>query len=75
MSLEDQVTTIFAGTNGFADNLHVTHMAKWQTDLIHYMESSHPEVVRDIVEKKAISDANRPNLLKALDAFRNTWQA
>mgnify|MGYP003349151956 CR=1 FL=1 len=49
--------------------------AKWQTDLIHYMESSHPEVVRDIVEKRAITDANRPNLLKALDAFRNTWQA
>jgi len=75
MSLENQVITIFAGTNGFADNVPVGSMAKWQTDLVHFMEASHPEVVRDIVEKKAITDANRPELLKALAAFRNTWQA
>jgi len=75
MSLENQVITIFAGTNGFADNVPVSSMAKWQTDLVHFMEASHPEVVRDIVEKKAITDANRPELLKALAAFRNTWQA
>jgi len=75
MSLENQVITIFAGTNGFADHVALTNMAKWQMDLIHYMEASHPDVLRDIVEKKAITDTNRPNLLKALDAFRNTWQA
>jgi F-type H+/Na+-transporting ATPase subunit alpha len=75
MSLEHQVLLIFAGTSGFADSVNITHMAKWQADLIYFMEASHPELVRDIAEKKAITDANRANLLKALDAFRNTWQA
>jgi F-type H+/Na+-transporting ATPase subunit alpha len=75
MSLEHQVVAIFAGTNGFADNVGLTHMAKWQTDLINYMEASYPEIVRDIAEKKTISDATRATLLKVLDAFRNTWQA
>jgi len=37
------------------------------------MEASHPEVVREIAEKKAISDSTRANLLKALDAFRSSW--
>jgi hypothetical protein len=37
------------------------------------MEASYPEIVRDIAEKKAISDATRASLLKALDAFRSSW--
>ncbi|HEU0293460.1 MAG TPA: F0F1 ATP synthase subunit alpha [Anaerolineales bacterium] len=75
MSLEHQVLLIFAGTSGFADTVPVSSMARWQADLISYMESSHPEVVKDITEKKAIADEARANLLKALDAFRNSWQA
>jgi F-type H+-transporting ATPase subunit alpha len=75
MALEHQVLVIFAGTNGFADSVPPAQMVRWQADLIDYMEASYPEIVRDIVEKKAISDANRANLIKALDAFRNTWQA
>jgi hypothetical protein len=31
--------------------------------------------VHDIAERKMISDDTRAGLLKALDAFRNTWQA
>jgi len=75
MSLEHQVVVIFAATQGFADSVPVSSMAKWQEDLINYMEASYPEIVKDIEEKKAITDANRSNLLKALDAFRATWQA
>jgi len=75
MSLEHQVVVIFAGTQGFADSVPVGSMAKWQLDLINYMESSYPEIVRDVAEKKAIVDATRSNLVKALDAFRNSWQA
>jgi len=74
MSLEHQVVAIFAGTNGFADSVPVGNMAKWQADLINYMEASHPDVVKDLIEKRAISDDTRSNLLKALNAFRNTWQ-
>jgi F-type H+-transporting ATPase subunit alpha len=75
MSLEHQVVAIFAATNGFADKVPVANIAQWQTDLLNYMDASHPEIVKDIVEKRAISDDTRANLLKALDAFRNTWQA
>jgi F-type H+-transporting ATPase subunit alpha len=75
MELEDQVVIIFAGTNGFADGVPLDKMANWQTDLIKFMRTSYPEIGRDIVEKKAITDSNRPALTKALDAFRHSWQA
>ena len=75
MSLSDQVIVLFAGTNGHADQVPVTSMAQWQTDLLKFMESSHPEIGRDIVEKKMITDSTRANMAKALDAFRHSWQA
>jgi F-type H+-transporting ATPase subunit alpha len=75
MSLEHQVVTIFAGTNGFADAVPLVSMAKWQADLISFMEASYPEILRAIAERKAIADDTRANLLKALDALRNSWQA
>jgi len=73
--LEDQVIVLFAGTNGFADGVALDKMAQWQADLIRYMATSYPEVGKDIVVKKTITDDNRAALVKALDAFRAGWQA
>jgi F-type H+/Na+-transporting ATPase subunit alpha len=75
MALPDQVIVMFAGTNGYADGVPVEKMAQWQADLLKFMDSSYPDVGRDLVEKKAISDGNRANLTKALDAFLHSWQA
>jgi F-type H+-transporting ATPase subunit alpha len=74
MVLPDQVTVMFAGTNGYADGIPVEKMAQWQADLLKFMDSSYPDVGKDIEEKKAITDSNRANLTKALDAFLHSWQ-
>jgi len=73
--LENQVMVLYAGTNGFADGVALEKMAQWQADLIRFMASSYPEVGRDIIAKKAITDDNRAALTKALEAFRASWQA
>jgi F-type H+-transporting ATPase subunit alpha len=75
MSLAEQVMVLFAGTNGYADQVPVANMAQWQTDLLKFMEASYPEIGRDITEKKQITDSNRAAMAKALDAFRHSWQA
>src|SRR5512140_960337 len=71
MSLSDQVIVLFDGTNGFADLVPLDRMAQWQTDMLRYMETSHPEVGKEIAEKKMITDTNRERITKALDTFRN----
>ncbi len=75
MSLTNQVSVLFAGTNGYADTVPIANMPRWQTDLIKFMESSYPEIGRDILEKKAITDSTRAQMTKALDAFLHSWQA
>jgi F-type H+-transporting ATPase subunit alpha len=75
MALSDQVIVLFAGTNGYADQVPVTSMAQWQADLLKFMEASYPEIGRDLTEKKMITDSTRASIAKALDAFRHSWQA
>jgi F-type H+-transporting ATPase subunit alpha len=74
MSLADQVTVIFAGTQGFADKVPLDRMRAWEQALLRFMETSHPEIGRDITEKKRVTDENIAALRAALDEFTHTWQ-
>jgi F-type H+-transporting ATPase subunit alpha len=73
MSLAEQVIAIFAGTNGFADQVPVDKMFAWQVELLRHMEASYPDIVKEISEKKIITDATRTQLMQALQTFRETW--
>jgi F-type H+-transporting ATPase subunit alpha len=74
MSMEEQVMVIFAGTRGYADQVPLERMTAWESALLRYLETSHPQVGKDIGEKKRISPETEKALVAALDAFRNTWQ-
>jgi F-type H+-transporting ATPase subunit alpha len=73
--LEHQVIVIFAGTNGFADDVAVEKMRQWESDLKKYMDASHPEIGKDITEKKQIAPETEKKLREALSAFKASWQA
>ncbi len=74
MSLENQVMVLFAGTNGYADQVPVEKMREWELDLVRYMESNHPEPGRNITAENRITDETRADLTKALEAFKISWQ-
>ena len=75
VELQNQVIIIFAGTNGFASGVAIDKMAQWQVDLARYMETSYPEIGKDILEKTRITDETKEKLIKALESFRAGWQA
>jgi F-type H+-transporting ATPase subunit alpha len=74
MELEEQVIVILAGTSGYADKVPVDKMAQWQADLLRFMASAHPEIGKEIVEKKALSDDLRGRMASAFSTFTGTWQ-
>jgi F-type H+-transporting ATPase subunit alpha len=74
MSLENQVMVLYAGTNGFADTVPVDRMKKWETDLIRYLSTSHPDLGKDVTEKKQITPETEKKLRETLEGFKNTWQ-
>jgi F-type H+-transporting ATPase subunit alpha len=74
MPLENQVMVIFAGTNGYADNVPVERMNRWERELIRYLNTSHPDLGKDIAEKKQVTPETEKQLREALETFKTTWQ-
>ena len=71
--LEDQVIAIFAGTNGFADDVPIDRMREWEKDLIRFMDASHPEIGKQIVEQGRFKGETEKDLREALSTFMATW--
>lgn len=72
--LDQEVIILFAGTNGYADTVPVERMREWEVSLLRYMNTSHPEIGREIMEQKRITDENQERLKKAIDAFNMSWK-
>jgi len=75
MSLEQQVTVLFAGTNGFADQIPVEKMRHWETSMLRFVETSYPGVGKDITEKKLITPETDKKLREALKIFNASYVA
>ena len=73
VALENQVVLMFAGTNGFADKVSIEGMRQWQQALVRFMDTSYPEIGREIAEKKLLTPENQDRLRAALDAFTSTY--
>ena len=74
MEFEEQVMVILAGTSGYADHVPVDKMRQWETDLLRFMSSSHPEIGKEIIEKKTLDDDLRSRTATAFETFSSTWQ-
>ena len=74
LSLANQVVMLFAGTNGYADNVPIEEMQDWKTNLLRFIGSSHVDLIKDIAEQKKLSEETQTALHEAIKAFNSTWQ-
>jgi F-type H+/Na+-transporting ATPase subunit alpha len=75
VSLEHQVMVIYAGTQGFASEVPVESMRQWEADLIRFLDTSHPDIGKDILDEGRITEETEKSLREALGTFKSTWQA
>ena len=73
MSLENQVMALFAGVNGFVDHVPVDRVKAWENAFLRYMESSHPDIGKDIQEKKMITPETEARLREVIQGFNAGW--
>ena len=75
LPVEKQVAIIFAGTNGYLDDLPGEDCLAFEQGLYDFMDSAYPGVGTKLVEKKQIDDALRAELRKVLDEFKAKFVA
>ena len=75
LPFEKQITIIFAGTNGFLDDLPVEQLRDFEDELYRYVDAMNPALFTSIAEKKTIDDALKASLNKALTEFKQRFVA
>src|SRR3954471_12189893 len=66
MPVEQEVMVIYAATQGYMDDVPVTRIQEFQTGLLAHIETSAPDLRRDLAEKKELSGEIETKLKQAL---------
>ena len=70
-----QVLLIFAGTQGFLDDLEIAEIRAFEQQLYLFMEGIHGALVQRIAAEKILKDDLRAQLMTALREFKEKYQA
>ena len=71
MPVEQQVMVIFATSGGFLDDLPVEDARRFETELLLYLDSRHPDIGREIRDTGKLSDDLSAQLTEAVKAFKS----
>ena len=75
LSVEKQILIIYAGTNGFVDELPLAALKKYEQELHSFIESKHPDIFADIVKKRELDGDLRAKMNKALEEFKGVFKS
>ncbi len=73
MNVTDQVMSIFAGTEGFLDDVPVKLVQRWETEFLRYMREQKADVRDRLVREKKMSDDLAKDLKTAITEFNQRY--
>ena len=69
-SIQEQIVSIFAGTNGYLDDVVPADVPKFESELLQFMHDRHQEILNDIRDTGALSDELTESLKAAIAEFK-----
>ena len=73
MSAADQVIAIFAVSEGYADDLELSDVARFESELIDYVNRSYPEFQGEVLSGKKLSADQQAKLKECIENFKKTF--
>jgi len=74
MPVEEQVASLFAAGGGFLDEIPLQAVGQWEREYLEALRVQHPEILKEVREKKALSADLRDRLQKAMREFNKTFK-
>ncbi|MBI4810856.1 MAG: F0F1 ATP synthase subunit alpha [Ignavibacteriales bacterium] len=74
MDVEQQVISIFAGTNGYLDEIPIQHVQRFERELLELINLKHKDVIDEIAEKKDLSDDLQKRLHAIVKEFVTSFK-
>jgi len=75
LPVERQIALIYAGTNGYLDNIPVSEVRAFETELYTFIETRAPQVFGSIVQKKILDDPLKKELDAVVKEFATDFAA
>jgi F-type H+-transporting ATPase subunit alpha len=75
LPMEKQVLVIFAATNGYLDKYPVSAARRYEEELYRFMDTRHPEILKQMAEKKDIKGELTDKIKAALEELAGVFQA
>ncbi|WP_298812295.1 F0F1 ATP synthase subunit alpha [uncultured Sphingomonas sp.] len=73
MPFEEQTASIYAGTNGYLDQVAVHDVVRYESAMLSYMREQHADVLAAIRDSRELSKDSEAKLKAALDSFAKTF--
>jgi len=75
LSVEKQVVIIFAGNEGFLDDMDPSNVVRFEAELYPFIEASHPQIFENIRSTSKVDDDTKALMMKALEEFKASFVA
>ncbi len=73
LPVEKQIVIIYAGTNGYLDDLPLEKIKDFEEGLYRFVENNYSEIFTEIIEKKNLSDELKEKMNKAIEDFKKEF--
>jgi len=70
-----QILAIYAGTNGYVDDLAVEEIRPFETELYRFVDTHHPSLLPKLMEKKELNAELRAEFDKVLKEVKEQFAA
>ena len=74
MSVENQVAIIFAGVNGYLDDLEIEQISTYEKDLMEYLSANNQKTLDAITSSGKLDENSENDLKTALNNFGKTFK-
>ena len=74
LKMEEQVAVIYAGVNGYLDNVPVNRVRAFEDGLLGLLRSKHAAMLDSIRDSRDLSDADGATLKSAVEGFAKTFK-
>ena len=69
MPFEEQTVSIFAGTNGYIDQVDVARVGEYEEQMLAFIRANHADILTDIRDSKKFEGDVKDRTIAALDTF------
>ena len=74
LPVEKEIVSIFSGSNGYLDDIELTDVARFEAELLSFMDQNHSEILEEIVTTGNLSDDLAEQLSEATSRFKASFQ-